>query len=225
MPKIKKEAGTRNRALARGILAFSKSAMNDVGGRRRFRGKGGARAAPKGPKPAPASASKWYPADDVPFPLQRKFTPKTAKLRSSIVPGTVLIVLSGRFRGKRVVFLKQLPSGLLLVTGPYKVNGVPLRRLNQAYVVATKTTVDVSSVSVPDSVTDTFFKSGEKKSAGDEEAFFDNDIKPVEIPDERKDIQKSVDKAILSKLSPVMKAYLNAKFTLTKGQYPHQLVF
>merc|ERR1712196_99007 len=92
-----------------------------------------------------------YPADDIKpkVPSEREAnSKKVATLKKTIKPGSVLILLGGRFRGRRVVFLKQLPSGLLLVSGPYQVNGIPLRRVNQAYVIATSTKVDVSKANV-----------------------------------------------------------------------------
>ncbi len=106
-------------------------------------------------------APRFYPAEDVKKPVKARKTNHPTHLRESITPGTILILLAGRFKGKRVVFLKQLSSGLLLVTGPYKVNGVPLRRVNQAYVFATGTSIDVSKCHV--SIPSPFFSSSIQK--------------------------------------------------------------
>lgn len=95
-----------------------------------------------------AKAPRFYPAEDVHTPKKSRKVAKPTKLRQAITPGTILILLAGRFRGKRVVFLKQLESGLLLVTGPFKVNGVPLRRVNQAYVIATQTKIELGEFKV-----------------------------------------------------------------------------
>lgn len=200
--------------------------MNEKAGRYKSRGKGGAKKAPAAkPDFRSGTIGKWYAAEDVPRPLNRNFTPKPAKLRSSITPGTVLIILSGRFRARRVVFLKQLESGLLLVSGPFKVNGVPLRRVNQAYVIATSTTVDVSGVDVAD-INDRFFaRVPVAKSTDEEGAFFEGAAKPVELSAERKSAQKKVDTALLRSIDKTMKAYLGARFTLSKGQAPHELSF
>jgi large subunit ribosomal protein L6e len=109
-----------------------------------------------------------YELYKAPHPLNRRFKPKTAKLRSSIHPGQILILLAGRFKGKLVVFLKQLPSGLLLVTGPYCLNGVPMRRVNQAYVIATKTRLpQMDDVKISTKLNDEYFqklKKSKKKS-------------------------------------------------------------
>jgi large subunit ribosomal protein L6e len=153
-------------------------------------------------------------------------TPKPALLRRDIQVGQVLILLSGRFRGRRVVFLRQLPSGLLLVTGPYKVNGVPLKRVNQAYTIATKTKVNVSSaVSLVEKLDEKKFfavNDVERKSF-----FEDNAEKSKRVPEERKTLQKNVDTKVLEvvKSTPHLKHYLANRFALKNGDRPHSMVY
>ena len=116
------------------------------------------------PAPAPVKAPRFYPAEEEPKPLAHHVVRKPTKLRASITPGTVLILLSGRFKGRRVVFLGQLPSGLLLVSGPFKLNGVPVRRVNQAYVLATSTKLQLPKLDLT-KFTDSYFKAAEAKSS------------------------------------------------------------
>lgn len=166
-PAEKKAKGkSRNPELIRGIGRFPRSKMYKKRGLWAIKAKNGGSFPCHDPKPSPPKPQekppKFYPADDVKKPLINRRKHKPTKLRASITPGTVLILLAGRFMGKRVVFLKQLPSGLLLVTGPFKVNGVPLRRVNQAYVIATSTKVDISGVNV-EKFDDKYFTKEKKK--------------------------------------------------------------
>ena len=64
-------------------------------------------------------------------------------------------------------------SDTCLFTGPYKVNGVPLRRVAQSYVIATQTHVDISSIKVPERVNDDYFKREPKKKKRSEDMFED----------------------------------------------------
>ncbi|ETW83882.1 hypothetical protein HETIRDRAFT_314720 [Heterobasidion irregulare TC 32-1] len=177
-----------------------------------------------------SKAPRFYPAEDVRLPKKSRKTAKPTSLRSSISRGTVLILLAGRFRGKRVVFLKQLESGLLLVTGPFKVNGVPLRRVNQAYVIATSTKLDLGDLKVDDKFNDAYFaKAAKKASTSAEEEFF-SEGKPKEkeaFPEAKSADQKEVDKAIIESIKKTenLAKYLKASWGLSKGQFPHQLNF
>eukprot|EP01087_Luapelamoeba_hula_P007890 TRINITY_DN193_c0_g1_i1.p2 TRINITY_DN193_c0_g1~~TRINITY_DN193_c0_g1_i1.p2 ORF type:complete len:256 (-),score=55.81 TRINITY_DN193_c0_g1_i1:78-845(-) len=255
MPRIHTH-GSRNPELARGVPKYTKTEMYRRSGRAAKKASGVAwkdvpKKAPEAKKSVTkefgkkkekrvvsAGESRFYPEYDVKRPLRsRKSHHKPTRLRQSITPGTVLVVLAGRFRGKRVIFLKQLKSGLLLVTGPFKINGVPIRRVNQAYVIATSTKVDISGVKIPKKFNDKYFRKPRKAKQIGEKAFFgDKDKKPEEakaekpakeLPKEYKADVKNFDKQVLAVVTqvPQLVSYLGAKFSLSRHQYPHALKF
>jgi large subunit ribosomal protein L6e len=141
-------------------------------------------------------------------------------------------------------------------SGPYQVNGVPLRRVNQAYVIATSTKVDVSGVKLT-GIDDAYFARDASGASAEEEEFFNNSApQPAIVSDKRKADQKAVDTPLMAALQKVrgklklpmarpllcacaeivsiaspkpqdkmLKAYLNAKFSLKKGDRPHEMKF
>ena len=190
-----------------------------------------------------AKTPYYYPTDDMIEEQKKKLRTKKGaketpldkpawnleKLRKSIVPGTILIIVAGKYAGKKVIFLKQcIKSGALIVTGPYKINGVPLMRINQRYVIATSQKVDVSKVNM-DGVDFRFFKKIQiKKAAFGQEVAEDYAKKQYE---EKKALivekQKQVDATLVEEVKkvPMLKEYMKAYFTLKAGEFPHLLKF
>lgn len=153
-------------------------------------------------------------------------------LCKGIEPGRVLIVLAGRHRGKRVVFLKQLPSGLLLVNGPFTVNQCPLRRMHQQYVIVTSTKLDISSVKVPAHIDDRYFKARREKKTkkADGSEVFAQEKKQWKPDAQRKTDQKEVDTQLLDVIrkqpeKKLLFSYLGSYFQLRNRMYPHKLKY
>jgi len=83
--------------------------------------------------------------------------------------------------------------------------------------------IDVSKLN------DAFFAKTEVKVAPTKKAgdFFNKDGQKAVVPQARRDEQKRVDTALLATINsvPTLYHYLNAKFSLTNGQFPHAIKF
>ena len=169
----------------------------------------------------------WYPVADLKSHFKRKCkVPKKSHISPEFKPGQIVILLSGRFRGRRVVFLKKLENNLLLVTGPYKYNGVPLKRVNAAYVLPTNTKIEIND-KVADKIDDKYFFKVQIKREKEEDFFVDEKTKKERVTAERKNAQNEVDtqvKAAVDKV-PMMKEYLRNRFALKSGDKPHLMKF
>lgn len=174
--------------------------------------------------------------------------------RSTLTPGTIVILLTGVHKGKRAVLLKTLDTGLLLITGPFILNAIPLRRVHQRHVIATKTKLDISSVKIPEDVDDKYFKrtllkkkpkKNENKSLFVQKPkvsllivlmlsnhynlnfYFLQTYRPSE---KRKSDQKTVDAQVLDVIKKhqdkkTLFLYLSSMFGLRNNQYPHRMQF
>merc|ERR1739845_289626 len=174
-----------------------------------------------------------YPTQEKPAAgtSKRYFSGHARKLRPSLSAGVVAIVLAGIHKGKRVIVLKQLETGLLLVTGPHKLNGCPLRRINQRYLLATATKIDLTAVKVPENINDKYFaRVKAEKSAKKDGDIFDAKKEGYKPSEQRKTDQTAIDTQVLAaikshKEGQALRQYLKATFALSKGQYPHKMSF
>lgn len=164
-------------------------------------------------------------------PTRSCFKKHTRYTRRTLVPGKVLILLAGRHKGKRVVLLKVLQSGLLLVNGPFYLNSCPLRRISQRYVITTKTRVNLKGVTIPEHINDTYFKRAQKKKARKTEGDIFAKQEEKYVPSEqRKKDQITVDKLVRGAFKKtnqglLISKYLKSNFALRNHQYPHRLRF
>ncbi|CAK7263117.1 60S ribosomal protein L6 [Sporothrix epigloea] len=175
-------------------------------------------------------AQKWYPAEEDAQVKKVRKAIRPWNPRKSLQPGTILILVAGRFRGKRVVLLKNLDQGVLLVTGPFKINGVPLRRVNAKYVIATSEKVDlegVDSAKIEEIAAPNYFTADKAKEKAGEEAFFQQGEKPQKkaVTTTRVADQKAIDKALIANIKKVelLGSYLATSFSLRKGDKPHEM--
>ena len=148
----------------------------------------------------------------------------------------MVILLAGRHKGKRVVVLKKMQSGLLLITGPHKINGCPLRRMHQMFTIVTSVRLNLRKFKIPAHINDKYFKQkriekkkAKSKSKGEGDIFASKAVSYKPGFQRRKD-QVDIDKQIIEVIrkhrqKKLLLAYLGSYFCLRNHMYPHKMKF
>ena len=102
---------------------------------------------------------------------------------------------------------------IIIIVGPYSVNKVPLRRVNQRYVIATSQKVALTGVDAS-KIDDKFFARSKKE---------DDKV----LSNERKAAQTAIDTPLTANIKKVelLESYLKSNFTLKNSDKPHNLKF
>ncbi|XP_058057887.1 large ribosomal subunit protein eL6 isoform X2 [Anopheles bellator] len=231
--KAKKNRKFKNSFLADGVRRFAPGKLHQR--RKMFQLKNVKPTKVEKPKKAMTKNKRYLPTKRYvkKRPAKGCFRNHKRNTRHTLRKGKVLILVAGRHKGKRVVLLKVLSSGLLLVTGPFEVNACPMRRISQNYVIATRTRVNLREFEVPKHINDRYFRRVIEKKKKDprveRDIFAKKEFKYVPS-EQRKTDQKEVDAAVLKavkahKEGPVVLRYLKSMFSLRSNQYPHRMRF
>jgi ribosomal protein L14E/L6E/L27E len=76
------------------------------------------------------------------------FMKKVSKDKIKPLPGTILILLNKKMQGKKAILLKTTESNLFIISGPFSLNGISLRRVNPRYTISTENKIDLQNLSL-----------------------------------------------------------------------------
>ncbi|ROT61612.1 ribosomal protein L6 [Penaeus vannamei] len=114
---------------------------------------------------------------------------------------------------------------------PFKINACPLRRVNQIYLIATATKLDISKVEIPKHINDRYFRRGKtvrsKKEEGD---IFGQKTEKYVASEQRKKDQEALDAQLITAIKEredkkMFFGYLGSYFGLRNRMYPHIMKF
>ncbi|AEA38705.1 60S ribosomal protein L6B (nucleomorph) [Cryptomonas paramecium] len=122
--------------------------------------------------------------------------------------GSIVIISFGKLRGKKAIILRTTKCQMFVISGPFSLNGISIRRIKPGHIITTRNRLDVDSVNtrIFDDEYFIFLKKSRKRGNQD----LKNRLKMAHALREI-----HIDRYLLNQISTnlFLKAYLKAKYT------------